>query len=124
MTMLEVRSSDVIDGFPRNRLGIPEPLQDGSRMAFEEIAHDDTDLVIVPSVAFGLNRERLGHGGGYYDRYLNSLNNLRAERGGQPIKTLGICLACQSTNQDIPLEPHDVKIDSVVVGSEDFVNNS
>ena len=40
------------------------------------------DVLIVPGLAFSINRERLGRGKGFYDRYLEK-NNM--------IKTIGIC---------------------------------
>ena len=60
------------------------------------------DLFIVPGVAFDINGNRLGYGGGYYDKYLKDTN----------ASTIGICFEEQITNEIEP-EEHDIKVDIV-----------
>ena len=80
--------------FKTNKWGILEPV--GSHSV------DDPDLAIVPMVAFdGLNR--LGHGKGYYDRYLAS----------HPCFTIGLAFDCQRV-EGLQTDDHDVALDMLV----------
>lgn len=66
------------------------------------------DLVVVPGVAFTAAGARLGHGKGYYDRFLSGL----AGRGHRPA-VVGVCFAEQLVDT-LPLDPHDVVMDRVL----------
>ena len=52
--------------FIAGSLGIPEPDPTRSRL----LSPEELDAVLVPCVAFDAQLRRLGHGKGYYDRYL------------------------------------------------------
>lgn len=79
--------------------GIEEPMGD------EEFAAGDIDLIIVPARAFTLRGERLGRGGGFYDKYM-SQPAFRATK-------IGIAFSCQIFD-NLPYDKHDILVDSVV----------
>jgi 5-formyltetrahydrofolate cyclo-ligase len=65
-------------------------------------------LICVPGVAFSLVGQRLGRGGGYYDRLL-------ADAGPQAI-TAGLAYSFQVLNR-LPESPHDRRLDVIVTES-------
>ncbi|MBD80491.1 MAG: 5-formyltetrahydrofolate cyclo-ligase [Crocinitomicaceae bacterium] len=62
------------------------------------------DLIIVPGVAFDEDGNRLGYGGGYYDTFIEQ---------HPESKKIAVCFDVQVLD-DIPIEPHDVKMDLLV----------
>src|SRR5690606_38198881 len=63
-------------------------------------------IVIVPGLAFTAKGERLGYGGGYYDRYYSTVKHL-------PIKWLGIGYDIQITDS-LPMQDNDIWLTHVV----------
>lgn len=63
------------------------------------------DVVIVPGIAFTRRGDRLGQGGGWYDRFLSEVRPECA--------TVGVGFAPQVVDE-LPVEPHDVRVDLVV----------
>ena len=63
-------------------------------------------LMLVPGIAFTKEGCRLGRGGGWYDRAL--------ENAPSCIETVGIC-AKERLLSELPVEPHDRKVDRVLV---------
>ena len=61
------------DIYSLNRYGIREPDIRYARY----IAAEELDVIIIPCVGFDENRNRLGHGAGYYDRYLKDTKALK-----------------------------------------------
>jgi 5-formyltetrahydrofolate cyclo-ligase len=62
-------------------------------------------LIIVPGTAFTPRGDRLGNGGGYYDRFLRDSG---AAHAGGPV-TVGVCFAVQIF-QDIPMRSYDIPV--------------
>lgn len=85
-------------------LGIPEPVPAEG----EKVAVPEPDLILVPCVAAAPHGIRLGHGAGYYDRFL-------AEHRGK-----SICLCFRAfLRGDLPAEETDVPVDLVITDEED-----
>lgn len=65
-------------------------------------------VFLVPGVVFGQHGERLGHGAGYYDRYLAA--HPHAHR-------IGIAYSVQMWPTPLPQQPHDIAMHEVLSGS-------
>jgi 5-formyltetrahydrofolate cyclo-ligase len=68
------------------------------------------DLALVPLVAFDLSGNRIGMGGGYYDRTFAYLRDSAQPRS--PI-LIGLAFECQKWEQ-LPAEPWDIPLNGVV----------
>lgn len=86
-----------MDGLIQGVYGIYEP--DGSSI----IERSEIELVIVPGVAFDMNGNRIGHGAGYYDRFLRGYDGIKA----------GICYGIQIVQDACPDEM-DIKMDYII----------
>ena len=81
-----------------NKYGIPEP-------EIKNIVYPD--ILLIPLVAFDKNLNRLGYGGGYYDRLIAKL-----EKKKNIIK-IGLALSCQQINR-VPTNKYDKKLDYIL----------
>jgi 5-formyltetrahydrofolate cyclo-ligase len=65
------------------------------------------DVLLVPLLAFDAEGYRLGYGGGFYDRTLETLRAVR------PVLAIGIAYAGQQRS-DVPHSDHDQRLDAVL----------
>jgi 5-formyltetrahydrofolate cyclo-ligase len=83
-------------------LGVREPPPSAERCNIELI-----DLFLVPGLGFTKVGDRLGRGGGYYDR---AIGHRFCE------KSVGVCFDQQIVS-NIPIEPHDFKVGTLLTES-------
>ena len=81
-----------------NKFGIPEPVS--SKIFYP-------DILLVPLVAYDNNLNRLGYGGGYYDRYIEKLEKTKK------IIKIGLAFSFQKISS-IPINQYDKKLDFIV----------
>ena len=74
----------------------------------------EPEIVIVPLVAFDRSGGRLGYGGGFYDRTLEKLRNVRATLA------IGFAYGAQEL-PDLPLEPTDQPLD-LMITEQDIID--
>lgn len=72
---------------------------------------EDVDLIIIPGLAFDINGNRLGYGGGFYDRFLSKYPNS---------KRVALCYDFQIFDE-IPHEFFDEKVD-LIISEEKIIN--
>ena len=81
-----------------NKYGIPEP-------EIKNIVYPD--ILLIPLVAFDKNLNRLGYGGGYYDRLIKRISKRKK------IIKIGLALSVQEVDK-VPINIHDQKLDYIV----------
>ncbi len=99
---------DSLQDMAKGYMGIPEPT--GNVRCFGK-----NNLLILPGLAFDKNFNRLGYGGGYYDRYL-------AAHEGQNFVKVGICYDFQLV-EAIETDLYDRKVDIIVTESRILKSN-
>ncbi len=73
-----------------------------------EIAKDKIDCFLMPLVSYDMHGNRLGMGGGYYDKYLSD-----HKENHHPF-LLGVAFSIQLSSQALPTEKTDIKLDGVI----------
>tara|TARA_Y100001958_G_scaffold157155_1_gene151524 strand:+ start:76 stop:615 length:540 start_codon:yes stop_codon:yes gene_type:complete len=85
-----------------NKYGIPEPTSN-------KIINPS--ILLIPLVAFDKYNNRIGYGGGYYDRYLMK------KKKNKKIITIGLAYSFQKVKK-IPTTKHDIKLDFIITDKQ------
>tara|TARA_R110002072_G_scaffold1369_15_gene11440 strand:- start:13418 stop:13729 length:312 start_codon:yes stop_codon:yes gene_type:complete len=88
-----------------NQYGIPEP------QTKRLLGVSDLDFLLVPLVGFDRSGQRLGMGGGYYDRTLSALRCWKA------LPKIGVAHSAQEVDA-LLVKPWDVQLDGIVTDNE------
>jgi 5-formyltetrahydrofolate cyclo-ligase len=81
-----------------NKYGIPEP--ESKNIVYP-------DVLLIPLLAFDKNLNRLGYGGGYYDRLIEKLSKRKN------IIKIGLAFSVQEIDK-VPINMYDQKLDYIV----------
>ena len=87
--------------------GIPEPKEDGETVSWEEA------MMVMPGVAFDVNCNRVGYGGGFYDRFLEKHPEVCRVAVGFSFQILS----------EVPTEPTDIR-PQVIVTEENIYRDT
>ena len=90
-------SWDLNDPLYVNKYGIPEPK---SKMIVTP------SILLIPMVAFDKKLNRLGYGGGYYDRFLKKYEK-------KNIIKIGLAISCQEVKK-VPSNSFDKRMDYIL----------
>lgn len=87
-----------LDELSPNKWGVPEPVVD------RPVDLGEISLVIVPMVGADFDKNRLGYGLGYYDRFLKELKAVR----------IGLCLNCTLSWGTLPTNKFDQPMNQII----------
>ncbi|RHK26085.1 5-formyltetrahydrofolate cyclo-ligase [Ruminococcus sp. AF46-10NS] len=87
--------------------GIPEPKEDGETVSWEDA------MMVMPGVAFDVNCNRVGYGGGFYDRFLEKHPKISRVAVGFSFQIL----------PEVPTEPTDIR-PQVIVTEENIYRDA
>ena len=90
-----------------NQFGIPEP----KTPLDQHLTGQQMDIVLMPLVGFDLHGNRMGMGGGYYDR--SFAFKRQPQEAMNPTQLIGWAHSCQQVPQ-LPIEPWDVPLDGII----------
>jgi 5-formyltetrahydrofolate cyclo-ligase len=134
MKLLQIHSMEELMSFVPNRWGIREPPltlsspSAGSSSSSPRLeGHDcpELTLLLCPGVAFDRSCRRLGHGKGYYDTYMASLQAHRtsATLNLSPAHTIALAFDEQLVpeQEQVPVGDLDIPLDEILTPSTHIV---
>ena len=81
-----------------NKFGIPEP--NSNKIVYPGV-------LLVPIVAYDKHYNRIGYGGGFYDRYISRI------RKTKKVLTIGLAYSFQKVRK-VPNNNNDIRLDFIV----------
>ena len=109
--IVPIRICSMDDLEPSDYMKIWEPKLHIRQDETRQVLPEQIDLVLVPGLAFDRFGNRLGRGGGYYDRFLRRL----------PVDVLTIGLAFDGMiREHIPLDAHDHPVKMVMTENKEW----
>ena len=90
--------------FKINKYGIIEPISKNKIYP---------DLLLIPLLAYDFKLNRLGYGGGFYDRYIEKIEKKKK------IFKIGLAFSFQKINR-VPINKYDKKLD-LIITEKDFI---
>ena len=93
---MDARIINSFEELSEGRFSIPEPSSQNEVL-------ENPDLIIVPALCYDKKGNRLGRGGGFYDRYLKEHKSF----------SIGLCRDFMLRN-DIPTESRDVPVSALI----------
>ena len=95
-------SWSIKDPLTINKYGIPEPTS--NKIMYPSV-------LLVPLLAFDKNFNRIGYGGGFYDRYIKKIKK------DKKIITIGLAYSFQRLKK-IPTNKYDMKLDFIITDKQ------
>jgi 5-formyltetrahydrofolate cyclo-ligase len=85
-----------------NKYGIPEPIT--SKIFYP-------DILLIPLVGYDNHLNRLGYGGGFYDRYIEKIEKIKK------VIKIGLAFSYQKLKK-VPIDQYDKKLDFIITEKE------
>ncbi|GAA0071466.1 5-formyltetrahydrofolate cyclo-ligase [Clostridium sardiniense] len=95
---------DSLENLVTSSYGILEPIGDKSDLDVNKL-----ELIVMPGVAFDKSGNRLGYGGGYYDKFL--------EQNKIECKKIALSYDFQVLEK-LEVEEHDIKVDLIITENQ------
>ncbi|KAJ6478736.1 5-formyltetrahydrofolate cyclo-ligase [Mycena vitilis] len=115
MELLQIYDEDDLNSLPSGVWGIKEPdrLHNGRPRA--SASDTGLDMILAPGLAFDRSNSRLGHGKGYYDRFITGY----AQSNRPSPLLVGLALREQLLDSSIvPIAEHDWKMNWIITDQE------